>query len=300
MGDSDDTYDFTRLEQWLTPLKNGYDMVMGNRFKGEIISGAMPWHHKYIGNPILSGILKILFSTTVGDSHCGMRSFTAAALKKMDLRTTGMEFASEIVVKAVKNKLKIQEIPITLNVRGGGKPHLRSFRDGWRHLRFMLIYSPTYLFLLPGLLMTIIGLLILLGVYFSPGYALKIFGFRLEVHWMTGASMLLLIGFQIINLGFYTKIFSFVSELDRTDKNIVSILKHFTLEKGLIIGALIGAIGLAMFIHLLIKYMNGAFSTIAPYELPTAIVALDFLVIGISAFFSSFFYSILGLTYRKN
>ncbi len=300
MGDSDDTYDFTNLEPWITPLKkDGYDMVMGNRFKGSIIKGAMPWHHKYIGNPVLSGILKILFQTSVGDSHCGMRSFTREAINRMDLRTTGMEFASEIVIKAVKNKFKIQEIPITLNIRGGGQPHLRSFRDGWRHLRFMLMYSPTYLFLVPGFFLCLIGLILLSGIYFSPDYAFILFGYKLELHWMMAGSMFFLIGFQILNLGFYTKIFSYTSGLDKSDRNIVSLLKIFTLEKGLILGGILFLAGLAIFIKLLIKYLTGEFSLIAPYEIPSAIIALNFIVVGIGTFFSSFFYSILGLTYKK-
>ena len=300
MGDSDDTYDFTNLELWITPLKDeGFDMVMGNRFKGNIIKGAMPWHHKYIGNPILSGILKVLFSTSVGDSHCGMRSFTKDAITRMDLRTTGMEFASEIVIKAVKNKFKIKEIPITLNIRGGGQPHLRSFRDGWRHLRFMLMFSPTYLFLIPGFFLGLLGLIILGGVYLSPNYVFILFGYKLELHWMMAGSVLLLVGFQILNLGFYAKIFSFTSGLDSTDKKIVSWLKLFTLEKGLIIGLLLFLTGFSMLIYLLVKYIKGDFPVEPPYEIPSAIIALNFIVIGIGTFFSSFFYSILGLTYKK-
>ena len=137
MGDSDDTYDFTDLERFITPLQNGYNFVIGNRFKGNILPGAMPWANRYIGNPILSGMLRILFGTYISDSHCGMRSFTAEAYKRMDLKTTGMEFASEMVIKAVQSELRILEIPITYHPRGG-ESKLNAIRDAWRHIRFML------------------------------------------------------------------------------------------------------------------------------------------------------------------
>ena len=140
MGDSDDTYDFTDLERFIAPLQNGYDFVIGNRFKGNILPGAMPWANRYIGNPILSGMLRLLFRTDIGDAHCGMRSFTKAAYKRMNLKTTGMEFASEMVIKAVEVKLKIQEIPITYHPRDG-ESKLNAIRDAWRHIRFMLKYK---------------------------------------------------------------------------------------------------------------------------------------------------------------
>ncbi len=152
IGDSDDTYDFTDLERFLTPLRNGHDLVMGSRFKGEILPGAMPWSHRYIGNPILSGILRWVFHTSISDAHCGMRAFTRQAYDKMQLQTTGMEFASEMVVKAAQAGLKISETPITYYPRLG-ESKLNSFRDAWRHLRFMLLFSPTHLFALPGALL---------------------------------------------------------------------------------------------------------------------------------------------------
>ncbi len=143
MGDSDDTYDFTDLERFISPLREGYDLVIGNRFKGEILRGAMPFARRYIGNPILSGMLRLLFRTDISDSHCGMRSFTAAAYKQMDLKTTGMEFASEMVIKSVEAKLKVHEIPITYHPRGG-ESKLNAIRDAARHIRFMLKYKATH------------------------------------------------------------------------------------------------------------------------------------------------------------
>ena len=157
MGDSDDTYDFTDLERFITPLRNGYDFVIGNRLKGKILRGAMPPLHRYIGNPVLTGILNLLFRSGISDAHCGMRSFTQEAYQQMELRTTGMEFASEMIIKAIKADLKIEEIPITYYPREG-ESKLNSFRDGWRHLRFMLMLSPTYLFLIPGILLFLLGL----------------------------------------------------------------------------------------------------------------------------------------------
>jgi glycosyltransferase involved in cell wall biosynthesis len=152
IGDSDNTYDFAELDRFLDPLRDGYDVVMGNRFKGGILPGAMPWHHQYIGNPLLSGILNLFFRTGIGDAHCGIRSFTREAFGRMHLQTTGMEFASEMVINASRAGLSMTEVPVTYYPRAeGSEAKLRSFRDGWRHLRFMLLYSPDWLFMIPGL-----------------------------------------------------------------------------------------------------------------------------------------------------
>ena len=181
IGDSDDTYDFTDLERFIEPLRNGYDLVMGSRFKGEILPGAMSWSHRYIGNPILSGILRWFFKTNISDSHCGMRGFTREAYERMALQTTGMEFASEMVVKAVQEDLKIHEVPITYYPREG-ESKLNSFRDAWRHLRFMLLLSPTYLFVLPGSLLFVLGLLVLLVMLPGP---VQIGNHAYDIHVMT-------------------------------------------------------------------------------------------------------------------
>src|SRR5205807_6761302 len=168
MGDADDSYDFTNLEPFIHRLRLGDDLVMGNRFRGGISPGAMPWHHKYIGNPILTGILNLFFHTPIGDAHCGLRGFRKDSFERLDLRTPGMEFASEMVVKAVLQKQKIGEVPIILYPDGRDRPpHLRSFRDGWRHLRFLLLMSPLWLYLVPALLLLSSGLA-LMG-WLTPG-----------------------------------------------------------------------------------------------------------------------------------
>src|ERR1700733_5097349 len=168
MGDADDSYDFTEVPRFVAKWREGFEVVMGNRFKGEIKPGAMPWHHKYFGNPVLSTTLRILFQASIGDSHCGMRGFTKAVFQRMDLRTTGMEFASEFVIKAVKLNVRMTEIPITLwPDKRGRPPHLRSFRDGWRHLRFMLLFAPNWLFFGPGGALMVMG--VPLVIWLLPG-----------------------------------------------------------------------------------------------------------------------------------
>ena len=197
IGDSDNTYDFRELAGFLQPLWAGAQLVMGSRFLGEIRPGAMPKLHQYLGNPVLTGILNLLFHAGVSDAHCGMRAFTREAYQQMQLQTTGMEFASEMVIKATKANLKIVEVPITYYPRGG-ESKLNSFRDGWRHLRFMLLLSPTYLFLIPGALLFVMGLI---GtVMLLPG-PLQIGAFAYDVHVMILTCLLCLLGYQLLLLG---------------------------------------------------------------------------------------------------
>ena len=170
MGDADDSYDFTEVPRFVEAWRKGFDVVMGNRFKGEIKPGAMPWHHKYIGNPILSGVLNLLFHANIGDSHCGMRGFSRQAIRSLSLRSPGMEFASEMVIRAAQQRLRIGEVPTSLRPDGRGRrPHLRTWRDGWRHLRFMLLFSPAWLFVVPGLLVTALGLALTVAVAVTRG-----------------------------------------------------------------------------------------------------------------------------------
>src|SRR5881397_2393992 len=213
MGDADDSYDFTEVPRFVTKWREGYEVVMGNRFKGAIKPGAMPWHHKYIGNPVLSGVLRTLFHTHIGDSHCGMRGFTKDTYQRMDLRTTGMEFASEFVIKAAKLGAKMAEIPITLwPDKRGRPPHLRSFRDGWRHLRFMVMYAPNWLFLVPG------GTLFLLGValvfWLLPGPR-QVGRTVIDVHTMLFGMVFALIGTQTIATGLFAKVYSYTERFSQ-------------------------------------------------------------------------------------
>src|SRR5262249_18954685 len=194
----------------VTPLREGYDMVIGNRFAGRMARGAMTWSHRYIGNPILSGLLNLFFRTGVRDAHCGMRAFTRDAYRRMRLRTGGMEFASEMVINAAKARLRIAEHPIAYHPRVG-ESKLHTVRDGWRHLRFMLLYSPTHLFLIPGSLLLLLGLVTL--AVLTPG-PLLLFGHPWNVHTMIFASVAVLIGCQIIFLGLFARFFSLTEALD--------------------------------------------------------------------------------------
>ncbi|MBA4394677.1 MAG: hypothetical protein C0407_14090, partial [Desulfobacca sp.] len=206
MGDSDLSYDFLEIPRFVTPLLDGFDLVMGTRLKGQISPGAMPWLHRWIGNPILSGFLNLLFRTGISDAHCGMRAFTKKAWERMGLRSRGMEFASEMVIQAGKKKLKITEIPITLYPDGRtGRPHLKSFQDGWRHLRLMLLLSPSALFVIPGLILLLIGLILLIIPSFGIVY---FYGIGLDVHTMVLGSLLAIQGFGIFTLGIFSRLYA--------------------------------------------------------------------------------------------
>jgi glycosyltransferase involved in cell wall biosynthesis len=238
MADSDDSYDLTDLERFIIPLREGYDLVMGSRFRGEIKPGAMPPLHRFLGNPVLTRILNVLYGLHISDAHSGMRAFTKDAFHRMHLRTEGMEFASEMVIKAAKARLKIAEIPITLWPDGRpGKPHLRSWNDGWRHLRFMLMYDPRHLFSFPGVLFQIVGAVMLFAYLFRalpllPG---------------TLGAVLVLAGWVIQRFGFYARAHQFTDEFPGWDMPLQNYFKRFSLERSLITGAIIILIGLALF-----------------------------------------------------
>jgi glycosyltransferase involved in cell wall biosynthesis len=289
IGDSDDTYDFGEVGRFLEPLYDGYDLVMGSRFKGQILPGAMPWSHQYIGNPILTGILNLLFHSGISDAHCGMRSFTRSAYDRLYLQTTGMEFASEMVIRAAQAGLKIAEVPITYYPRAGHSK-LRSFPDGWRHLRFMLLYSPTYALLLPGLVMWILGMLIMAALLPGP---LPLGSHAYDVHVMILGASLALLGFQVFNLGIYARTFAVTEHFDEQDAFLTWFWRHFSLEKGLLVGGLTFLLGLAIDVYILVLWINRDFGPL--YEVRTALVAMVLLVMGAQTAFASFFLSMLGI-----
>lgn len=292
MGDADDSYDFTEVPRFVAKWREGYEVVMGNRFKGEIKPGAMPWHHKYFGNPVLSGLLRLLFHTSIGDSHCGMRGFTKEAYMRMDLRTTGMEFASEFVIKAVKIGAKMGEIPITLwPDKRGRPPHLRSFRDGWRHLRFMLLYAPNWLFLIPGGLLTVFGLFLVLWLLPGPRYIGQT---MIDVHTMFFGVIFTLLGAQIISVGFFAKIFSHSERFAATEQTLERWLKHVTFEHGLIGGGILALIGFAGDVGVVARWAGSGFGALAEIRAIMFWSLLFFL--GVQAIFSSFFLSMLGIS----
>jgi len=298
MGDADDSYDFSEADRFVKKFQEGYDLVMGCRLPvggGTIMPGAMPWKNRRIGNPVLSFIGRLFFKCPAHDFHAGLRAFSKEALEKMELQTTGMEFASEMVIKATLKKLRIAEVPITLHPDGRSRPpHLKPWRDGWRHLRFMLIYSPRWLFLVPGLLLSA------LGVALSAALAaqdLQIGGIRLNVGTLMMACMAIVIGFQLVAFAFFTKVFAIAEGLLPEDPKLTRVFKTFTLEKGLIAGLLVLAGGLAMFLRALWLWKQAHFGLLPSTEenLRRLIPAGTLIVLGIQTIFSSFFMSVLGL-----
>lgn len=289
MGDCDESYDFTDLQRFVKRLRQGADLVMGNRLAGEIKPGAMPWLHRRIGNPLLSGFLNLLYRTGVGDCHCGMRGFTKQAVKKMNLRMPGMELASEMVVKSSLAKLRIEEIPITLWPDGRDRPpHLRSFRDGWRHLRFMLMCSPLFLFLLPGLLF------ILLGLSAIPGAVLAGYGVFTNVYgpnFMYTASVLAVTGSHLLVFGLLAKLYSQQIDPVFEDLRFNRVLKMFTVERGLLVGTLLVLAALGLGVPILVQWIQ----TLRIASVAGWIFACTLFTIGTETIFASFLVGILQL-----
>ncbi len=290
IGDSDLSYDFLDIPRFVKPLLEGFDLVMGSRLKGEILPGAMPWLHRYIGNPILSGFLNLLFRTGVSDAHCGMRAFSKKAWERMGLRSRGMEFASEMVIQAGKKKLRITEIPIALYPDGRtGRPHLKSFRDGWRHLRLMLLLSPIALFLIPGLLLLLLGLSLMIIPSFGIVY---LYGIGLDVHTMVLGSLLAIQGFGIFTLGLFSRLYATLEGFDESEF-IRRLLSLFSLNKGLLTGLFIAFIGLFFNIMVVYRWASHNFILDNNLQLRPALWGLTLMVLGIQIVFASFFISFL-------
>ncbi|MBA3064687.1 glycosyltransferase family 2 protein [Candidatus Woesearchaeota archaeon] len=287
MADCDATYDFLEIPTLLKPLKEGYDFVIGTRFKGRIEKGAMPWTHRYIGNPFLSFIVNRFFKTNLSDVHCGFRVFTKEAFERMNLRTTGMEFASEMVISASKNKLKICEVPISYNKRKG-KSKLKSFSDGWRHIRFIFMYSPTHLFLVPGLFLFLVGLV---GITVLRQGPLLISGFNIDIHFMLFGSLLTLLGYHIVTIGLYARTYAITIGFEKHDNLIDFIAKYISLERGMVIGLAVFLIGLFISLKILFNWVHGGFSSMN--EIRNVIFSITILIVGIQTIFSSFFLSML-------
>jgi glycosyltransferase involved in cell wall biosynthesis len=286
MGDADDSYDFSNLNPFIAKLRNGYDLVMGNRFRGGIESGAMPFLHRYLGNPVLTGIGKLLFGSPCNDFHCGLRGFRKDAIANLELQTTGMEFASEMVVKATLHKMQITEVPTTLSPAGRTRPpHLNTWRDGWRHLRFLLMYSPRWLFFYPGIFLILGGFLATLSLLPSP-----------KVHSLLYSSTAMTIGFQIVMFALFTKVFGISEGLLPEDRRLNKLFDYLNLETGLIAGTVLLALGLAASVYAFDIWGQHNFGSLNPTEtMPIVIPGVTCLALGIQAIFSSFFLSILGL-----
>lgn len=293
MGDADDSYDFTNLKPFVEKLREGFDLVMGNRFKGGIKPNAMPPLHRYLGNPVLTAIGRVLFHSPCGDFHCGLRGFSKEAITKLDLHTTGMEFASEMVVKATLHEMRITEVPTTLSPDGRSRPpHLRSWRDGWRHLRFLMLYSPRWLFLYPGLVLMSLGTL--LSLYLLPGPQV-IEGIKLDVHTLLYAALAITLGYQAVIFSVLTKIFAISEGLLPEDEKL-EFLRPLSLEKGLIAGVLLILIGIVGSIASVISWKNQGFGSLNPSDtLRIIIPSVTAIALGLQSVFASLFMSVLKL-----
>lgn len=297
MGDADNSYDFENLDAFVHKLREGCDLVMGNRFKGGIEKGAMPWKNRYIGTPILSAIGIILFGAKVRDFNCGIRGFSKNAFQRMDLRTTGMEFASEMVVKASLLRMKVSEVPTTLSPDGRSRPpHLRAWRDGWRHLRFLFMYSPRWLFLYPGILLILLGL---------AGCALLLPGPRIfhgigfDVHTLLYAFVAVLLGFQLIAFATFIKVFAISEGLLPEDPRLNRVFHWVRLETGLVLGGFLMALGFGGSVLAVSGWAKESFGPLdAGHMLRLVMPSVFSLTLGVQIIFSSFFLSILGLRRR--
>ncbi|HEV2944852.1 MAG TPA: glycosyltransferase family 2 protein [Solirubrobacteraceae bacterium] len=286
MADADLTYDFGEISRFVAELQAGAQLVMGDRMDN-IKPGAMPWLHRYVGNPVLTGILNLFFRTGVGDAHCGMRALRRDVLPLLDLRTTGMEFASEMVIRASKQKLAISEVPIEYHPRGG-ESKLSSFRDGWRHLRFLLVHSPTHLFIIPGLLMMGLGTLVSATVLSN----INVLGRRWDLHTLIGGSLLLIVGSEVLAMGLCAHAYGtyFMGEKDAW---FDSMRARFRLEHGLALGGTIMLAGVVVGTVVIVHWISRGFGALAEERM--AIVAATLVIVGLQVFFSSFLLSILGL-----
>jgi glycosyltransferase involved in cell wall biosynthesis len=294
MGDSDDSYDFGHLPRFLEQLRQGSDLVMGNRFRGGIAPNAMPSSHRYLGNPGLTALGRLFFGSPCGDFYCGLRGFSKAAYERMDLRTTGMEFATEMVVKATLMQMKISEVPTTLSPDGRSRPpHLRTWRDGWRTLRFFLLYSPRWLFLYPGVVLMLIGIAV--GLWLLPGPR-RIGDVIIDVHTLLYAAIAVLLGFQSIAFAVFTKLFAISEGLHPADPILDRLFRYITLETGLVVGTILVFAGLGISIYAVHFWESQNFGPLdMSHSFRLVIPGALCLTLGVQGIFSSFFLSVLGM-----
>jgi glycosyltransferase involved in cell wall biosynthesis len=297
MADADDSYNFAHIPRFLAELRKGADLVMGNRFKGGIGPGAMPVLHRYLGNPVLSWLGRTLFDAPIGDFHCGIRAFSRDAYDRLELRTTGMEFASEMVVKASLLKQRIAEVPTTLQKDGRSRPpHLKTWRDGWRHLRFLLMYSPRWLFLFPGLALMLGGFALmawLLPAERPLGHV------NLGVDTLAYSAAAVLLGFQLVFFGVAAKVFAITEGLLPEDESFDRWFRFVNLESGLIVGVVLVLVGLGIAISSVSAWAHTGYGPLPPVEMMRrTLPAMMCLMLGTEVCFASFFLSLLGLKRR--
>ena len=291
MGDADDSYDFSQIPLFVAEWRAGSELVMGNRFRGGVKPGAMPGLHKHLGNPAITGILNNFFHAGIGDAYCGMRGFTKRVYERIDPRTTGMEFALELVIKAAKLGVPISEVPVTLwPDKRGRRPHLRTFHDGWRSLRFMLLYAPNWLFILPGGTLFLLGLGLVFWLLPGPQHVGHV---NFDVHTMLFGMMFALLGTQIIATGLFAKVFCYAEKFS-ANRSLERWLRRVKLEQGLILGAALAVFGAAGSWWLAWKWAAGGFGSF--YQIRSVIFFSLWFFIGVQTIFSSFFLSMLGIS----
>jgi Glycosyl transferase family 2 len=297
MADADDSYEFGHIPRFLGELRQGSELVMGNRFRGGIGPGAMPFLHRYLGNPVLSFLGRTLFRAPIGDFHCGIRAFSKDAYERLGLRTTGMEYASEMVVKSALLGQRIAEVPTTLKKDGRSRPpHLRTWRDGWRHLRFLLMYSPRWLFLIPGLALMVLGLGLM--VWLVPAER-PLGHMNLGVDTLAYATAAVLLGFQLVFFGVAAKVFAITEGLLPEDESFAKWFRYITLETGLITGALLVLVGIGIALSSVMSWAHTGYGPLPPVEMMRrTLPAMLCLMLGTEICFASFFLSLLGLKRR--
>jgi hypothetical protein len=293
MGDADDSYDFSDVPRFVEKLREGHDIVMGNRFRGGIKLGAMPPLHKYLGNPGLTALLNTLFHAHIGDGYCGMRGFTRSLYDRLDLRSSGMEFALEMIIKSAQIGARIAEIPIILwPDKRGRAPHLRSFRDGWRSLRFMLLYAPNWLFLLPGATLVLAGLALVFWLLPGPRQISPHVG--LDLHTMIFGVIFTLLGAQILSIGAFAKVFSYAERFDRRSVSLRRVLKRVTLETGLLLGGGLFVMGFAGCAWIAWQWAASGFGEL--HQIRQVLFWSMWLFLGLQTIFAAFFLSMLGIS----
>jgi glycosyltransferase involved in cell wall biosynthesis len=288
MADADGTYDFAEIPNFIKQLKKGNDLVLGNRFSGKIEKDAMPFMNRYLGNPVLSFILRLFFFAKIKDSHTGMRAIRKKSIEALNLKTTGMEFASEMIIKAIKNNFKIKEIPISYYKRLGNSK-LKPFSDAWKHLRFMLLYSPLFLFFIPGIVLFSLGIVLLVWFAFTTP---NIFGLNMYYHPMFFFSAMAIIGYQLIIFSAFAKSYA-INHLGEKSEKMQKLYKYITIERASIIGAIILFAGALIYSIIVIKWLNSGFKSLN--EIKNSIISLTFIVLGTQTIFSSFMLSILSI-----
>jgi glycosyltransferase involved in cell wall biosynthesis len=294
MGDADDSYDFSQLEPFVAKLREGWELVMGNRFRGGVERGAMPWKNRWIGNPALSGLGRLFFRAPVGDFHCGLRGFSVDAFRRMGLRTTGMEFASEMVIKAHLKGMRITEVPIRLYPDGRSRPpHLHPWRDGWRHLRFMLLFSPRWLFLVPGLLLVAVGAVVSAALVSGPFYLGNV-GF--DIHTLLVAAFLCVLGYQLVVFAVFSRVYAVIEGFHPHQRILDRMMRFARLESGLLAGALLLLGGALVLGFAVWGWREVGFGSLDPRNTMRQLIpAVTLMTLGVQTVFASFFLSLLGL-----